>query len=234
MWHSDQQHDCNISQKWLNINLNIKLQQDFFFFFFSCLYNYHSGVKVLSCQFGGFLASMCEGTSPPPCELTVNKPTSWILMRGAWPAHEPRPLSVHITQPPPGPQECCPGSCCSQSGSRLRAVHNKDNPNKSSQQLCAGSSRTESSLAGPFLLGIKTRACPIRRGTNPERRVTPTSSEPREPPGSSPPPAWPSHGAPSSSSPCCCCSLPASRYTRLPLIFWSFRFLLKQQLVESL
>lgn len=41
-----------------------------------CLYNYHSDVKVLSVCFGGFLGSMCEGTSAPPCELNVNKPTS--------------------------------------------------------------------------------------------------------------------------------------------------------------
>lgn len=67
------------------------------------LYFHHSDVKLLLCQFWGFLASMCEGTPAPPCELTVNKPLLINMLHWACLSVRPRPLLVDITQPPPGP-----------------------------------------------------------------------------------------------------------------------------------
>lgn len=48
---------------------------------------------------------MCEATSAPPCQLTVNKPLLINIQQWVWLLPRPRPSSVDITQPPPGARQ---------------------------------------------------------------------------------------------------------------------------------
>ncbi|XP_059187905.1 protein jagged-1a-like [Centropristis striata] len=76
----------------------------------------------------GVLASMCEGTPAPPCELTVNKPQLINIQqgRGCFPGSVPPP--VNITQPPPGPG--------SQRSSCRRSVGDSQRDNSRQKALC--------------------------------------------------------------------------------------------------
>lgn len=173
----------------------------------SSLYNYHSDVKLLSCQFWGCLASMCEATSPPPCELavkkTVNKPLVVNINQGAWSVYRPLPRSLDITHPPTGPLKV-------RSGLQLHSVVLQSAAIEGSRTIA--DKRRQDGFLLPSLCGKKSyssvsaRACLIRRAVNAERRVAATITEPREPPGSRKPSAWPWHGAPSSSLSASVCS----------------------------
>lgn len=62
---------------------------------------------------GGSLASICEGTTAPPCEPTVNKPLLINMPRGRviHAGHAPTGLLLDITQPPPGGRLTALSSC---------------------------------------------------------------------------------------------------------------------------
>lgn len=137
------------------------------------MYNYRSDVKVLSCQLWGCLASMCEATSPPPCELTektVNKPLVVDIHQGAWPAHRPLPRPLDITHPPAGPLKV-------RSGLQLQSAAVEDSRtdrDKRRQDESRWSLSYRRSCSS-----VSARACPVRRAANPERRLAPTTTEPQ-------------------------------------------------------